>query len=215
MISRPPAFLHTLILSSYFIFFGSMIASARPYYSGKSIRLRDAMISALLSPTDNPQGYRIASAGTALCGVLMLPVAFTFNRALARRHRPLAFIGSFLFGLGPLSAASMIFVAPEINDLHVYLATGAYIFMTAGLLICLALAAHPVVLTGGGRGPAQALALLFLLAVLAFLVYLLFTPDFFNDKSLIRNVAFCEWTLCCILAIYISGLAIMLSPPTR
>jgi len=212
---RPRIFLHALILSSYLIFFGSMIVSARSFYSGKPVHLRDAMISGLLSPIDNPRGYWIASAGTAICGLLLLPVALAFYRKLSPLNRPLATAGTFLFGLGPLTATSMIFIATEINDLHVYLAFAAYIFMTTGLTICLALESSASIKTGGIAGRLMLSLLAFLLAVLIFLVYLLFTPDFFNDQSLLRNVAFCEWTLCCIVAACISGLAVMLSRPTR
>jgi len=212
---RRQEFLHTLILSSYLIFFGSMVMSARSFYSGRPVHLRDAMISGLLSPTDNPRGYVIASAGTALCGLLLLPVALVFYRRLSRLNRPLAMAGAFLFGLGPLTATSMIFIAAEINDLHVYLAFAAYIFMTTGLMICLALASSATIKTGGIAGTLLLSLLVFLVAVLIFLVYLLFTPDFFNDQSLLRNVAFCEWTICCTVAACISGLAMMVSRPTR
>lgn len=215
MSPKTKTLLHTLIVSSYLVFFGSMLISAGSYYSGKPIKLRDAMISGLLSPSDNPQGYRIVSAGTAICGALLLPVAFLFFRTLSRRNRSLACVGSVVFGLGPLCAVSMIFFASEINDTHVYLAFAAYIFMTSGLLICLALEVWPITRRGGMAGTALSLVLLSLLAVLGFLVYLLFTPDYFNDKTLLRNVAFCEWTLCCIVAACISGLVLMLGRPTR
>jgi hypothetical protein len=192
-----------------------MVISAGLCYSGKPMVLSDAVISFLLSASDNPHGYRIAGVGTSLCGALLLPVAFLFYRNLSRRNQPLALVGAVLFGLGPLSALSMIFFTREINDAHVYLAFAAYMCMTAGLLICLALEAHPAIRAGGPAGRFLFLVLCFLLAVLIFLVYLLFTPDFFNDKSLLRNVAFCEWTLCGILAACISGLAVMVSRPTR
>jgi hypothetical protein len=215
VLPKPKLLLHTLILSSYLIFFGSMLISARSYYSGRPIKLRDAMISGLLAPSDNPHGYGIARTGTALCGALLLPVAFMFYRALSRRSRPLAMVGALIFALGPVSAISIVFFANDIDDLHVYLAFAAYIFMTSGVLICLALEVSPIVRAGGMRAISMLLVPLFLLAVLIFLVYLLFTPDYFDDKSLLRNVAFCEWTLCCILAAGISGLAVMLSRPTR
>ncbi len=212
---RLKALLHTLILSSYLIFFGSMLISSHDCCSGKPIKLRDTMISALLAPSDNPRGYRIAGAGTCMCGFLLLPVAFVFYRELSWRNRAIALIGSLIFALGPLSAISIIFLATEINDLHVYLATAAYIFMTAGLLICLALEGYPTVRAGGIRGLSMLFALLFLLAVLIFLIYLLFAPDFFDDKNVLRNVAFDEWTLCCVVAAGTTGLAMMLARPTR
>jgi hypothetical protein len=207
--------LYALILSSDLVFFGSMVISAKPYYAGKKIDLHDAVISYLLSASDNPHGYRVASVGTSICGALLLPVAFLFYQKLSRRHRALAIAGSLIFGLGPLCALSMIFFTNDINDLHVYLATAAYFFMTLGLLICIAIEGLQEVRSGGPRGVTLLLSLLFLLAVLAFIVYLEFTPDFFNDRTLLHSVAFCEWALCAILAVCISGLALMLTRPTR
>lgn len=201
-----PANLHALILSSYLVFFGSMVISAKPYFAGKKIDWHDAVISYLLSSSDNPHGYRVASVGTSICGALLLPVAFVFYRNLSRRNRVLAIAGQLIFGLGPLCAVSMIFFTSEINDLHVELATAAYFFMTLGLLICIAMEV---------RGVALLVILPFLLAILAFIVYLEFTPDFFDNRNLIHSVAFCEWGLCVVLAICISGLAMMLTRPTR
>jgi hypothetical protein len=212
---RAGTLLHVLILASYLIFFGSMAFSARYYYAGKPVKFRDAMISGLLSPADNPRGHRIAAAGTALCGLLLLPVAWLFNRTLARRNRPIALAGSLVFGLGPLSAISILFFASAINDAHVYLAFAAYISMTAGLLICLALESASTVRAGGRKGFSLLMVLLFLFAILVFLVWLLFTPDYFDDRSLLRNVAFCEWMLCAIVAVALSGLAAMLTRPAR
>ena len=212
---REDLLLYILILASYLIFFGCMVISAGVFFTGKPVQLREAMISGLLSPSDNPRGYRIASAGTAICGVLLLPVALLFYRALARRHRVLALAGSVTFGLGPLCAASILLYAGEIDDTHVYLAFAAYIFMTLGLLIGLALEGSTVVRAGGIRGGALLLALAALTAILIFLVYLLFTPDFFNDQTLLRNVAFCEWSLCAVDALCIVALARMLAAPTR
>jgi hypothetical protein len=201
-----PANPHALILSSYLVFFGSMGISAKSYFSGKPIDWHDAVISFLLSSSDNPHGYRVASAGTSICGALLLPVAFLFYQKLSRRNRALAIGGSVLFGLGPLCAVSMIFFTSEINDVHVQLANAAFFFMTGGLLICMAMEV---------RGVALLVILPFLVAILAFIVYLEFTPDFFNNRNLIHSVAFCEWGLCVVLAICTSGLAMMLTRPTR
>src|SRR6185369_1877889 len=139
-----------------------MTVSATSFYAGKPFTLRDALISGLLSPSDNPQGYRIAAVGTAICGMLLLPVALLFYRTLAQRNRPIALLGSILFGLGPLSAISILFFVNEISDIHVYLAFAAYIFMTAGLLLCLALECSPVIRMGGLAGMTRLLVILFL-----------------------------------------------------
>jgi hypothetical protein len=207
--------LHVLILSSYLFFFAGMVGSARPYYAGKPVNIRDALISGLLSPTDNPHGYLIASAGTAICGLLLLPVALAFYRRLLARNRRIAFAGSLLFALGPMCAVSIALFSHEITDTHVYLAFAAYIFMTSGLLVCLALEASAFMRARRGASISLVIAPGFLCIVLLFLFYLLFTPDFFNDSNLLRNVAFCEWTLCSVLAGYITGLAVLLSRPTR
>ena len=207
--------LHLLILASFAVFFGSMMLSARAMFAGKPVDLRDALISFLLSPSDNPNGYRIAIVGTALCGALLLPVAYLFYRKLSARNRPLAFIGSLIFGLGPLSAVSMIFLTQTIDDLHVRLAFAAYIFMTLGLLICLALEGYFIIRGGGIAAFAMLAALVSLLIVLVLIFCLLFNDNFFGHTSLLASVAFDEWALCAIVAAGISGLAMLLGRATR
>jgi hypothetical protein len=207
--------LPALILLSFAAFFGSMVLSASFIRTGKPFEVGDVLISFLISPSDNPHGYRIATGGMAVCGVLLLPVAWMFYRRLLTRNRAIARVGSVLFALGPLCAISILFFASEINDTHADLAFAAYIFMTAGLMVCLALAGFPVVRAGGLRGAAMLAVVLAFAVVLTFLIYLLFTPDYFDGKSLLRNVAFDEWALCALDAAGISGLAVMLRRPTR
>jgi hypothetical protein len=212
MSSREKVLLHALIVSSYATFFGGMLLSAARYYAGKPIDLDDALISYLLSAHDNPRGSRIAIVGIALCGFLLLPVVFLFYRALARRGPRMALAGSLIFALGPLCAIAMIFFTSEINDVHVGLAYAAYIFMTAGLLISLALEGSATIKAGGVKGVAMLMVLLFLAATLVFL----FTrEEYLADKGIFRNVALCEWALCVVIACSMSGLAMMLTRPTR
>jgi len=164
----------------------------------KPLLLSDAMLSELLSPIDNPRGFHVASAGVAICGALLLPVAIFFYRQQPRHRHSLAHFGPIVFGLGPVTAIAILF-SPAINDTHVFLAFATYILMTVGLLICYA----TEWLTRRRRGMPILFAVGSLTGVLAFLVYLAFSKRLYN-------VGLCEWILCGVLAAYTSGLAALL-----
>jgi hypothetical protein len=76
----------------------------------------DALISWLQSPGANPHGYLFATAGTAVSGILLAPVAVMFYRRLSAMHRTLAAIGSLFLAAGLVglssSAASPRFRGP-------------------------------------------------------------------------------------------------------
>jgi hypothetical membrane protein len=175
----------TLLLASYVVFLGSVLLSARQHAAGKPLDIPHTLISDLLSPSDNPNGHLIASVGIGVCGMLLLPIARLFYRTQSRA-------GGAIFALGPLCAIGELFFAADIDTVHVYLAFGAYIFMTAGLLICFAAAPR--------RSARTILAAGALAGILELLIYLLFTPRQYN-------VAACEWLLCIVLAAFTTGLA--------
>ncbi len=76
----------------------------------------DALISWLQSPVANPRAYLFATAGTAVSGILLAPVAVMFYRRLSAMHRTLAAIGSLFLAAGLVglssSAASPRFRGP-------------------------------------------------------------------------------------------------------
>lgn len=63
-------------------FFVSLAVSSFFYYSGKPFDWKSEIISNLQSPPDNPRGYLIASTGTAISGLLLLPAAVVFYQRL-------------------------------------------------------------------------------------------------------------------------------------
>jgi hypothetical protein len=102
-----------LLLAAIFItYFGSIWLAAMHFPHGYDWRRN--VISNLLSPRDNPDWYRVPSAGVALAGLCMWPLAVWMEGALgdatsklARRVRRPAFI----VGMGCLSLSAL--VAPQ------------------------------------------------------------------------------------------------------
>ena len=96
MRGRPVFIQGALILILGAIFFGSLIWAAKLF--PKHYDWRRTVMSSLSSPRDNPQGYRIACAGLAFSGLLLL----VFPSRLQSRFRPFAprlalWAGRFLF----------------------------------------------------------------------------------------------------------------------
>lgn len=70
----------------------------------------------------------------------------------------------------------MLFLTTEINDLHVYLAFAAYLFMTGGLLVLITLESWQQARAGGLRGLARGFICLVGAACTSFLVLMLTGP---------------------------------------
>jgi vacuolar-type H+-ATPase subunit I/STV1 len=130
------AFLALIFVS----FFGTLGLSASMF--PQSYDWRYSVISHLLSPRDNPSHYRLAAAGLALTGVLMLPFAGYLRqelRMIAPKAAPICAI-SFLAGIIMLVCAC--FVVPQhthdvlrIGRLHELLGRSAAGFL-ALTMIC-------------------------------------------------------------------------------
>ena len=205
--------LTVLIPASSLIFFSSLLVSSAFYHSSKQVKLNDAVISSLQSPNDNPRGYPIACAGTAISAMLFLP-AFFF-RTLFRGNRIVATAGSLIYTLGLIAALLIGCLAPFprlYDHVHIPLAYAAFIAIATGLLICLALASYPLVRKGGTSGIAMLPLVLILLVVVLYLFYLVLAPDdHAPDHGLLNNVAFVEWTLSVCIALYTAILTAVLS----
>jgi len=97
------------------IFFVGLLLACIAYFSSERTFF-DALISWLQSPGANPHGYLFATAGTAVSGILLAPVAVMFYRRLSAMHRTLAAIGSLFLAAGLVglssSAASPRFRGP-------------------------------------------------------------------------------------------------------
>jgi hypothetical protein len=116
------------------------------YFSSPRRTFADALISWLQSPGANPHGYLFATAGTALSGILLAPVALMFYRRLSAIHRALAATGPLFFAAGLLAAVLIGCLAPfpqTYEHLHIPLAYATFIGISTGLAVCLAVAALP------------------------------------------------------------------------
>lgn len=199
-----------LIPASTLVFFVGLLLASVSYFSAQQRTFIDALISWLQSPSANPHGYLFATGGTAVSGILLAPVALMFYRRLSAIHRALAVIGSFFFAAGLLAAVLIGCLSPfpdTYEPLHIPLAYATFISMSAGLAICLAVAAcasqsRRRVLTGLAA---------FMGAVVLFLFYLLLVSDaFFDNKHWYTSLAFLEWLLCVGNAAYAYLLAAVL-----
>src|ERR1700722_3208113 len=100
-----PRFARTILIPvGTLIFFAGLLLASVSYFSNPQRTFIHALISWLQSPAANPHGYLFATAGTAVGGIVLAPVALMFYRRLSVVHRPLAAIGSFLLAAGLLAA---------------------------------------------------------------------------------------------------------------
>lgn len=194
------------------VFLGGLLVGTRHFSSGASFGAREAVISRLESPLDNPHGYAIAASAVAICGALMLPAVRIIFLALRETSAVVSGLGSLLLGLGFIGEISLGCLArlwSMYGKAHIILAFGTFIAISAGLVICLALAAW--------LRRNYGLFLLAAIQVLAVsnLVYMLFHPDFPPERSFLTSLAFFEWLLC--VSFIVSVLALVASvtfPPT-
>jgi uncharacterized membrane protein YhaH (DUF805 family) len=189
------------------VFFGSLVVASLFYFAEKPFDLKAIVISDLESPEDNPRGYGVGAAGTAVCGILLIPAAAVSYRRLQVVRRKLALAGTVLLGAGLAAAIAIGFLAPFTTDyttLHIQLAFAAFIGICAGTLVCSIIAALPALETGGSCGPRLVAMVVLQGSVILFLVYLYFTPHFFNYKGLFTSLAFWEWLLCanCVASLW-------------
>jgi hypothetical protein len=152
------------------------------------------VISDLESPADNPRGYGFAAAGTAICAMLLVPVANLFYSRMRIVRRKLALVGAALFAVGLAAAVAIGFPAPftvDYTTLHIQLAFVAFIGTCSGTLVCSTIAVFPAFETGGPWG--------------ARLAAMIVVQHFFNYKGLLTSLALWEWLLCveCVASLWI------------
>ncbi|HKE27187.1 MAG TPA: hypothetical protein VKB88_32755 [Bryobacteraceae bacterium] len=207
-----------LIPAATVVFSAGILLSAVLYYSDKpAVDLKRAVISNLARPTDNPRGYLAAGFGMAFCGLLLIPAALWFYRVLGGLRAGAAALGLWLFGAGLSGAVFIGFMAPfqdAYSGVHIYVAYATFLFMALGTLVWMAMATRASLRAGGGRGLlaaliAEAMGAAFLLYMTAGMV-VPFGPDFFDDSSLPRSAAVCEWVLCAgnVIYLFILGAAV-------
>ena len=125
----------------------------------KPFDIKETVISDLESPEDNPRGYGAAAAGTAICGILLIPAATLFYSRLRVVRRKLALVGAALFAVGLSAAIAIGFLAPFTRDytpLHIQLASAAFFGICSGTLVCSIIAAIPALEAGDSWGPRAA-----------------------------------------------------------
>jgi hypothetical protein len=207
-----------LIPAASVVFSAGILLSAILYYWDKpKVDLKRAVISNLARPTDNPRGYLAAGAGIALCGVLLIPAAVWFFRVLRGLHAGVAAGGLWLFGAGLAGAIFIGCMSPfqdAYSDVHIYVAYATFLLMWAGTLVWMVMVTLASWRSARGRGLLA--AVIVEACVAAFVLYLSvslvlpFGPDFFNDRSLLRSAALCEWVLCAgnVIYLFILGAAV-------
>ena len=181
------------------VFFGSLMVASVFYFRDRPFDFKAAVISDLESPEDNPRGYGFAALGTAVSAILLIPVAMLFHSRLRTFRRKPALLGAALFAAGVAAAIAIGFLAPFTHDytaVHIQLAFAAFIGICSGTLVCSTIAAAPALAAGSAWGPTLMAMMLLQGGVLLFLIYVYFTPHFFNYKGLLTSLAFWEWLLC-------------------
>jgi len=188
--------LRTLIPASGLIFLIGLVVSGAIFFHDKPFDAKAAIISDLESPNENPSGYEPSAAATTISGVLLVPPVVVFYRRL-RNDRPwLAKAGAATFTFGLCAAIAIGILAPftrGYSPLHIQLAFIAFIGICGGTWFHLVAArASPVLI--GFQG-----------TVTAFLLYLYFGPNFFNNDHLLTSLALWEWILCldCGIALWL------------
>ncbi len=188
--------------------------AAVPYYAGQRRDLTDAVLSSLLSRSDNPHGYLAAALGTATGAILLLPAAALFQFRLRQTSARLAAAAAWTYRGGILAAIAMAALEPFQTDPfstgHVMLAYAIFIGLTAGLALGMAVASRAASRAGEPAGWIRGFACVEF-AVLAYLVYLLFGPDTFDSRHWWTSLAACEWALCLSIAGYTAGLTALLA----
>lgn len=195
------------------VFLGGLILGSRDLRASGMMGSHEAVISKLESPFENPHGYIVAASAVAVCGALMLPAVRTIFLGLRETGGIASGIGSLLLALGFLAEIALGCLArlwSMYDQAHIILAFATFIAISAGLTICLALAARLRRNYG-----LLLLAAVELLAV-ATLIYMIFNPNFPPERSFLTSLAFLEWLLC--LTFIVSLLALVASvtfPPVR
>jgi hypothetical protein len=178
---------HHLLPASYLVFLVSMVISGSIFYKGKPLDPKAAILSDLQSPDENPDGYGVAAAGTALFAILLAPATLVFYYSLQKEHPKLSMAGAIAFAVGLTSAVGIGILAPFTHGytpLHIQLASAAFIGIGTGAwLNLLAARAAPALLV-------------FQFAALLVVVFLCYGPVDFNNDRLLTSLAFWEWILC-------------------
>jgi len=202
----------TLVVASGLTFLVGMLVAAVPFYAGKPVDLKRAVLSNLASPGINPRGHLIADSAVLLCGLMLVPVAVWLCRCFCEFHRGMSRSGTALLLAGLAGVLAIGASGPYVNGfslVHIYLAYATFIFAALGMLVLLGLATRWELRRSSGRG---LLAMSVVKgAVVVFLLWLLAGQwrdtgqHFFDCSTLLRSLAFCEWVICaeCFVCLWV------------
>jgi hypothetical protein len=117
-------------------------------------------------------------------------------------------MGTVLMGFGLLGAVALGCLAPfssPYDSFHIGLALLTFFILSAGVAVCMGLAAWST------RRFSLALATIVQFAALPVLVYMVFKPDFPPERSFLTSLAFLEWALILIVGASILALTALLT----
>jgi Protein of unknown function (DUF998) len=182
-----------------FTFFLGLLTSACAFYANRTFQWKDAIISDLQSPEENPNGYFASAFATAMTAVFFFQLLRLFHRRLCGVSLAGTSAGSAFFGVGAAGALAIGCLAPfpvSYESVHIPLAFATFICLVAGTGVYLFLTAKHF----HGASRTRRRGLLFccglIVAILAVLVKVSFTPDFFSGDSFFTTLALWEWVLC-------------------
>jgi hypothetical protein len=199
MLSPTPRLaLRILLPASYLVFLAGAMVSGAIFFHGRAFDVKEAIVSDLQSPDDNPHGYAALATCIVASSMLLSPAAAVFYRQLREERPRLALAGAFLFVAGLSAAVAVGALAPFTHGysfLHDQLAAAAFIGICAGTwLDLLAARAAPALLVTQ-------------CAVLPVLVFVSYGPVEFDNSHLLTGIAFWEWGLCAYCGVMLWALA--------
>ena len=165
---------------------------------------RQIVFSYLMSSTHNPQGHLYAASGLVLCTFFLVPVGGRLRYAFPRTWTMCLASILFIIGVGGLTfMGSLAFVSDNLGPFHDNV-TAVSLF---GVLSSMAFYLYEVSRRGRGKSRTIAAAMfLFLLGVIALLVYIFRDPDFINSApatTVWHALAAWEWSVVTGIAIYL------------
>lgn len=190
--TRPSHVLTRWIPSAIGIYIIGHLISIIIVSTGKPFSLENAIISDLLSPINNPNGYLISVFAAILSGLILLPTATLFQNSWPTRLRFWPVLGSWLYRLGLITVIligiSTPFQMPYVPS-HIWLSYAALVSILCGLSICLGLALY----FSDIMKVLISILLVLLVFEIAYLFYLMNIPDYFIGRRWL--LAIFEWGL--------------------
>lgn len=189
----------SLVLTSAGVFFGGLLLSALRFQPYREQGWPALIISDLQSPEENPGRYMYSAVATAVSGGLLIPVITGIHRRLRPRHALATSVGNIVLTLGACGAIGIGVLSPfpvSYDDVHIPLAFVTFIAIVSGIACHVGVLVATPTTTPRAMRVALRACLGVQAALIPFLAYLYFVPDFFDGRTLFTTLAFLEWSLC-------------------